>query len=165
MPKLPDVLDYNLKVVFCGTAAGDMSAQRKEYYANPTNKFWKTLKNIGLTPRQLNPSEFNSLIQHGIGLTDLAKEASGSDSSISSSEYSRYKFEEKIKKYKPKVIVFNGKKAAKVYLNRDFVPYGKQNLSIGESIMFILPSTSGAAGGSWDESYWHELAAFIKDLY
>ena len=165
MPKLPDVLDYNLKVVFCGTAAGNLSAQRKEYYANPTNKFWKTLKNIGLTPRQLNPSEFNSLIQHGIGLTDLAKEASGSDSSISSSEYSRHEFEVKIKKYKPKVIAFNGKKSAKIYFNRDFAPYGKQNHSIGESNIFILPSTSAAAAGYWNESYWHELAAFIKDLY
>jgi TDG/mug DNA glycosylase family protein len=164
MPKLPDILDYNLKVIFCGTAAGDLSAQRKEYYANPTNKFWRTLSNIGLTPRRLNPSEYNSLIKYGIGLTDLAKEVSGGDSSLSSTDYNRHEFEEKIAKYKPTIIAFNGKKAAKIYFNRDSVSYGKQNQNIAKSIVFILPSTSSAAGGFWNESYWQELAAFIKNL-
>lgn len=30
---LPDVLDYGLKIVFCGTAAGRISAAIQSYYA------------------------------------------------------------------------------------------------------------------------------------
>ena len=46
---LPDVLTYNLKIVFCGTAASKKSKLLKSYYAGPGNKFWKTLYEIKLT--------------------------------------------------------------------------------------------------------------------
>ena len=70
---LPDVLDSKLKVVFCGTAAGNRSASLQQYYVGQGNKFWNTLFQIGLTAKQLNPSEFNTLLSFGIGLTDLVK--------------------------------------------------------------------------------------------
>ena len=37
-----------LKLVVCGTAAGDRSAQLGQYYAGPGNKFWRTLASLGL---------------------------------------------------------------------------------------------------------------------
>ena len=43
---LPDILQPNLKVVFCGTAAGDASAKKRAYYAGPGNRFWKTLHEV-----------------------------------------------------------------------------------------------------------------------
>jgi hypothetical protein len=68
---LPDVLGPGLRVVFCGTAVGSASAKRGAYYAGPGNKFWPTLHAIGLTPRRLMPEEFRSVLDYGIGLTDL----------------------------------------------------------------------------------------------
>ena len=56
--KLPDVVLPGLKVVFCGTAAGTRSAQVGAYYAGRGNKFWRTLFQVGLTPRPLDPHEF-----------------------------------------------------------------------------------------------------------
>jgi TDG/mug DNA glycosylase family protein len=38
-PILPDVLMPGLKLVFCGTAAGTVSARRGQYYAHPQNRF------------------------------------------------------------------------------------------------------------------------------
>ena len=76
---LPDVPEPNLKIIFCGTAAGDTSASTGAYYTGPGNKFWKTLYTVGLTPQQLKPDDFRMLLQYGLGLTDLAKYASGSD--------------------------------------------------------------------------------------
>ena len=61
MPILPDLLPHNLKVVFCGTAAGTQSAQAGAYYAGRGNKFWRILHETGLTPRQLAPHEFPTL--------------------------------------------------------------------------------------------------------
>jgi double-stranded uracil-DNA glycosylase len=78
-PVLPDLLQPNLRIVFCGTAAGTMSARRGHYYAHPQNKFWPILHAIGLTPRRLDPSEFRLLAEWGIGLTDIAKHVSGMD--------------------------------------------------------------------------------------
>ncbi|GEO17500.1 hypothetical protein [Microvirga aerophila] len=37
--KLPEVLLPNLKIVFCGTAAGNRSAASGAYYAQPGNRF------------------------------------------------------------------------------------------------------------------------------
>ena len=76
---LPDVLGIGLKVVFCGTAAGDRSARLGQYYAGARNKFWATLYDIGLTPRRLEPDEYELVLAYGMGLTDLAKQRSGSD--------------------------------------------------------------------------------------
>ena len=81
-PVLPDVLRPGLKVVFCGTAAGTVSAARGWYYAHPQNKFWRALHAIGLTPRLLPPAEFAELPRYGVGLTDIAKHVSGMDKEL-----------------------------------------------------------------------------------
>jgi TDG/mug DNA glycosylase family protein len=59
---LPDMLARGLKVVFCGTAAGRVSAATQSYYAHPQNQFWRTLAAVGLTPRQLRPGEYRELL-------------------------------------------------------------------------------------------------------
>ena len=76
---LPDVLEPGLRIVFCGTAAGHVSARRGAYYAHPQNRFWPALHAIGLTPRRLKPEDYPELPQWGLGLTDLAKHVSGMD--------------------------------------------------------------------------------------
>jgi hypothetical protein len=88
-PVLPDLLQPNLRIVFCGTAAGTISAQRGHYYAHLQNKFWATLHAIGLTSRRLDPSEFRRLADWGIGLTDIAKHVSGKDWQLPSGSLGR----------------------------------------------------------------------------
>ena len=78
-PVLPDLLGPGLRIVFCGTAAGTVSAARGAYYAHPQNRFWSALYAAGLTPRLLQPEEFDQLPQWGLGLTDIAKHVSGMD--------------------------------------------------------------------------------------
>ena len=79
---LPDVLCPGLRVVFCGTAAGAVSAARGAYFAGPGNRFWSILAEIKLTPHQLKPDELRLLPTFGIGLTDIAKSVSGADSRL-----------------------------------------------------------------------------------
>jgi TDG/mug DNA glycosylase family protein len=43
LPVLPDLLRPGLRIVFCGTAAGTVSAARGVYYAHPQNRFWSAL--------------------------------------------------------------------------------------------------------------------------
>ena len=76
---LPDLLRPGLRLVFCGTAAGSVSAMRGHYYAHPQNRFWGILHEVGLTPRLLAPAEYPLLLDWGVGLTDLAKYVSGMD--------------------------------------------------------------------------------------
>jgi TDG/mug DNA glycosylase family protein len=82
-PVLPDILGPDLAVVFCGSAVGLRSAEVGAYYAGPGNKFWPTLAAIELTPRRLAPDEYATVLDYGIGLTDLTKTEFGADAALS----------------------------------------------------------------------------------
>ncbi len=158
---LPDVLKHGLDVVFCGTAVGDTSARVGAYYAGRGNKFWAVLARIKLTPRQLEPHEFRKLPQYGIGLTDLVKATSGTDKSLAESDFDVEAFRKKIEKFAPGAIAFNGKKAAEAFFGRS-VDYGRQTEKIRQTVIFVLPSTSGTASRYWDESHWRAMSRFVR---
>ncbi len=160
-PILPDVLQPGLKVVFCGTAASGQSASLRGYYAGPGNRFWSILHQIGLTPRLFQPGEYAAVIQYGIGLTNLAPYAVGVDSTLRPGDFDAAGLRTKIEKYAPGVLAFNGKRAAMETYGHG-VAYGQQAERIGGCLVWVLPSTSGAARGFWDEAQWQALAATLQ---
>lgn len=159
---LPDLLSNNLWVVFCGTAIGKISAQKGSYYADPGNKFWHVLYKVGLTPIELKSGNYKDLLKYGIGLTDLCKDKVIADKKIRREDCDIEGFERKILYYQPKIVCFNGKKAAKIYLNKKDVDYSFQKEKIGETFLFVTPSTSGAAARWWCENLWQALSDFVK---
>jgi len=106
-PRLPDLLAPGLKVVFCGTAAGTVSAAKREYYAGPGNRFWWILAETALTPRQLAPSEVAVLVDFGIGLTDVAKHQDGADFEIDFGDQGSTLMN-RLTPYAPDWLCFNG---------------------------------------------------------
>ena len=100
-PVLPDLLRPGLDLVICGMAAGARSAEIGTYYAHGSNKFWRVLEKTGLTPRRFAPGEFASLAEFGIGLTDLAKYASGADSGLGRGDLDVARFRDKILTMRP----------------------------------------------------------------
>ena len=159
---LPDVLAPGLRVIFCGTAAGSTSAAAGAYYANPGNSFWVTLHRIGLTPHVLRPDQFRTVLEHGIGLTDLVKVQAGTDDRIAFAGKDVAGLRARIEHYQPRALAFNGKRAAQEFFGSGR-PYGRQPEVIGATLVFVLPSTSGAARGYWDEAHWRELADVVLD--
>lgn len=153
---LPDVLAPNLRVVFCGTAAGHASARRAYYYAGRGNKFWPTLHITGLTPFELAPPEFPSLLEHGIGLTDLCKTHSGSDVEVGRARFDIKGLTTRIETNSPRVLAFNGVNAGRAVLG-SLDGYGPQTTSFAHVETWVLPSTSGAANKYWDLSWWQKL--------
>ena len=161
---LPDILETGLKIIFCGTAAGKRSAKKGAYYVGRGNKFWQTLYDVGLTPRLLQPEAFRTLPRYGIGLTDLAKYTSGMDSSLRQTDYAVPLFEEKILRLAPKLVCFNGKTAARQFFGVRRVEYGEHRERVGDTRLFVAPSTSGAANRYWDIAYWQRLADLTEHL-
>ena len=159
-PILPDMLAPGLRVVFCGTAAGKVSAQKRAYYAGPGNRFWPTLHEIRLTPRRLEPAEFPKVLEFGIGLTDVAKAVSGADSDLPPHGFDAESLRLKVTRFAPEALAFNGKRAANEFFGGS-ASYGRQSEMVGSTVVFVLPSTSGAARRYWDVSYWRKLAEFV----
>lgn len=159
---VPDVLEPGLDVVFCGTALSAVSYERRAYYAKPGNRFWPTLHAVGLTPRRLAPIEFPSVVDHGIGLTDVCKTAWGQDAELLDDDFEPDALREKIERFAPRYLAFTSKRAAREFLGRN-PEYGIQPETIGATKIFVLPSTSGLATRFWDESHWQELAVRLRD--
>ena len=159
---LTDLLQPGLRAVFCGTQAGTQSARRGAYYAGRGNRFWPTLHDAGLTPVRLAPEQYPMLLDYGIGLTDMAKKTSGADSLLRRDHVDRT-FGEKITRYAPRFLAFNGKRAASLALkvSGPMLSYGSQDRMIGRTELYILPSSSGAASGFWDARYWHEFSSRV----
>jgi double-stranded uracil-DNA glycosylase len=162
--KLPDQLQENLRLVFVGTAASTRSADVGHYYAHPGNRFWRTIHQVGLTPRLYEPREFTALLQLGIGFTDLCKSGAGMDHQALAFPVDIPAFREKIRCYQPKTVAFTSKRAASLFYGRPTkrVTLGRQPPSEGFPEIFVLASPSGAASGSWSVQAWQELADWIK---
>ena len=165
---MPDVLDdllqKSLQVVFCGTAAGTVSAKAGAYYAHKQNKFWKILHETGLTSELLQPHRYRDVLNHRIGLTDLVKTHFGMDHQLPRSqlgEMARTRLRASILKHRPTFLAFTSKTAGQEFLGgkRD---YGEQIELIAETRIWILPSTSGAANGAWRPEIWHRFADRVR---
>ncbi len=152
---MSELLVEGLKLVICGSA-GDVSADAGPF-AGAGNRLWGTLHAAGLTPRELQPSEWRSLPEFGIGLVELAEpDPSGRDRGVrfeGGKELRR-----KIREYAPGMLVFNGKQVAKDYLQMPTVAYGLLPHGIGTTKLFVCPSTKGGAKGSWDPRWWDVMA-------
>ncbi len=160
---LQDLLRAQLSLVLCGTAASTVSAAAGAYYANRQNKFWKILYETKLIPEPLQPYQYRELLRHGIGLTDLVKTHFGMDNQIPLSKLDdpRARLRESITTFHPNFLAFTSKTAGQKFFGgkRD---YGEQTERIGETRVWILPSTSGAANGSWRPEIWHRFADEVR---
>jgi len=163
MPVLPDLLVPGLDLIVVGTAAGRASAELRQYYAGRGNKFWRTLHEVGLTPIQLRPDQYAQLLDYRIGLTDVAKHASGMDRDLVASDFDAERLRAAIEAVSPQAVAFNGKKAASAFfgLPTEEIEHGRQATGIGPASLWVCSSTS-AANGRWSRESWEELANSVK---
>lgn len=162
---LPDLMPSGLRLVICGTAAGTASALAGAYYAGAGNKFWTILLRTGLIDEPLGPTDFRRLPAWGIGLTDVSKTRHGMDHELGAGAFDPARLWQAVGEAAPNVLAFNGKAAARAALGlsgRVELPFGPLAATPTDQVTWVLPSTSGAAGGSWDPAVWHTLAAAIS---
>jgi len=162
--RLPDQLRDNLRLVFVGTAASRRSAAVGCYYAHPGNRFWRTIYEVGLTPRLYEPREFRSLLDLGFGFTDLCKSGAGMDHQIADHPIDVAGFKSKIRRFRPGSIAFTSKKAASYFYGKPtkVITLGRQRSDENLPVIFVLSSPSGAASGSWTIEPWRELADWMR---
>jgi TDG/mug DNA glycosylase family protein len=145
---LPDYLAPGLRVVFCGTAAGEKSAERGHYYAGRGNEFWKLLFESHLTSSPLSPEMDSRVTEFEVGLTDLAKLVASSSDAKLRAHYDVEGFVRKIETFKPYWVAFHGKTAAKVVAralgHTGDVRLGYQAWYVADRPVFVLPSASGS---------------------
>jgi TDG/mug DNA glycosylase family protein len=163
---LPDRLKPGLTLVFCGTAAGRQSALQKLYYANPQNKFWRTLHDVGLTPRLFAPADYPLLLEMGIGLTDIAKHVYGMDHQLPADALGAdavAALKARILKARPAILAFTSLNGGRKVMGPRAVA-GEQTERLGGTRVWILPSPSPLAANHWDIQPWRDLAKAVRAL-
>ena len=149
-----------------GTAPSRISARARAYYANPENKFWRVLHEVGLTPRQLAPREYPTLPEYGIGLTDVAKRHSGVDAALPEEAWAPDELRAKLRHYRPAVVAFTSKRGASETLGLPTgkLPYGPQLLPLEGAEVWVLPSTSPLGHNHFQLGPWQALANRVLEL-
>jgi TDG/mug DNA glycosylase family protein len=162
-PAVPDILAPGLRCVFCGINPGRRSSEAGHHFANPRNDFWRLLTDSGLTPRQLEPPEQWSLLVLGYGLTNAAYRTTKGSGDLRRGDFagSAERLERLAAELQPGTIAFVGKAAYQGALGVSSCELGPQERTLGETRLFVLPSTSPAnAAVSYEERlrWFRELA-------
>ncbi|KAG0197815.1 hypothetical protein BGX28_008693 [Mortierella sp. GBA30] len=117
---LPDIIDYDLDVLFVGINPGVRSSERSHHFAGPTNHFWPCLSDSGLLPPgvRLGPDDDTKLpALCNMGLTNLVDRPSrmGTELSVAECRAAAPVLTAKIKKYRPRFVCFVSKQAWDMY--------------------------------------------------
>jgi TDG/mug DNA glycosylase family protein len=150
---VPDVLAPGLRVVFCGINPGHVSAAARAHFANPRNDFWRLLHAAGFTQRLLTPAEQFDLLDEGIGVTNAAARTTAGSGDLRKADFAgaAERLEALANDLRPEWIAFVGKEAYRGTFG-ERPDFGQQERRLGETHLFVLPSTSPAnAVVPWDE--------------
>jgi hypoxanthine-DNA glycosylase len=164
-PSLPKasfgaVTDTNTRVVIFGSLPGEISLERGQYYANPTNQFWRLVGAV--IERDVAALDYadrlQALLDAGVGLWDVVKTArrqGSSDSAIT--DHAAHLLPDCAKSL-PRVeaFAFNGGKATQI---------GRRQMAgTHDPALIDLPSSSAAyCAISFEQKLqkWIALRAFL----
>ena len=139
------MLARDLDVVFVGINPGLWSAVVGHHFARPGNRFWKALHLGGLTDRLLTPSEEASLLDEGIGVTNLVDRATATADELTRDELRRgaRSLPARLSAFEPRVVAILGIGAYRTAFERPRASLGRQPESIGRAPLWVLPNPSG----------------------
>ncbi len=140
---VPDVLGPDLDCVFCGINPGRVSAAAAAHFANPRNDFWRLLHDGGFTPRLYAPEEQFGLLELGLGLTNAAYRTTPGSGDLRRGDFDGARLAALAQELRPRAIAFVGKEAYRGAFG-ERPALGPQARSLGDTALYVLPSTSPA---------------------
>jgi TDG/mug DNA glycosylase family protein len=142
---IPDVIAPGLRVLFVGINPGLWSAATGRHFARPGNRFWPALHRGGFTPRQLHPSEQDSLPGYGLGITNMVERASARADELTAAELvaGAEILTAKVERYRPRWVAVVGVTAYRIGFARPKAAFGPQPELLGGARLWVLPNPSG----------------------
>ncbi|MEP6902088.1 MAG: G/U mismatch-specific DNA glycosylase [Actinomycetota bacterium] len=140
-----DLIDYNLKVLFCGINPGIWSGATGFHFAKPGNRFWKVLHLAGFTDRILHPSEEHELLENGYGITSFCKRTTARADELTPQEYIEggKLLVKKIAEFKPQTLAVLGIGAYRTAFQQPKAQLGWQPDKLSGANVWLLPNPSG----------------------
>ena len=169
MKTLPDFIEEPLEILSIGINPSLHGVQAGYPFAFERNRFWPALNASRLIDKELTPGVHAMHIlarRYGMGFTDIVKKPTRGIKDLCAADFAHWAptLLEKIDRFKPTILWFHGKIAAKEFLKRavrcDTVPqWGLQPFRICRAVCFVSPNPSPANAtfslehiiGSYDE--------------
>jgi TDG/mug DNA glycosylase family protein len=143
--RLPDLLAAGSKIWFVGVNPGLYSAAIGHHFGRPGNRFWPALASSGFTPRLLSPFEDASLLEYGLGLTNIAPRTTARAEELSREELRRgaQRLDAKVATLEPGVVAILGVMAYRHAFARPKAQLGLQPEALHGAPLWVLPNPSG----------------------
>ncbi|XP_033100399.1 uncharacterized protein LOC117103883 isoform X2 [Anneissia japonica] len=143
---LPDHLKLGLDIMIIGINPGLFAAYKGHHYAGPGNHFWKCLYLSGLIPEPMTAMDDYKLLDFGIGFTNIVERTSRGSADLTKKEIKEGAkiLLEKVKQFKPKIAVFNGKGIYEVFNGSKNFEVGRQPepMEGTDTVVYVMPSSS-----------------------
>ena len=142
-----------MTAVFCGINPGRFSAAANAHFANPRNDFWRLLHAAGFTPRLYDPSEQFELLRSGSAsrTPPTGRRPAPATSGAATSPARPSGWSGSRSSCSRGAIGFVGKEAYRGAFG-ERAELGAQERRLGETALWVLPSTSPAnAAVPWAE--------------
>lgn len=142
---VPDVIDYELRILFVGINPGLYSAAIGHHFGRPGNRFWPAMYSGGFTPRLFSPFEEHQLLRLGLGISNLVDRATAGASELGTGELrlGAQRLERKVRRYRPKCIALLGLTSYRIAFSSPKAVLGLQAETLGATAIWLLPNPSG----------------------
>jgi double-stranded uracil-DNA glycosylase len=180
---LPDYLRPGLRIVFVGINPSIYSVEQGHYFARSINRFWPALSQSTLSAPiraalgrdRLFPADDATLLDFGIGFTDVVKRPTRNVSELNAAEFrlGAAILLETLIAASPEVACFQGLTGYRPFIRhglgladtpRDL---GSQPHALGQSRIFVVPSPSPANAHFTpaDQTLWYDkLDEFCRSI-
>jgi TDG/mug DNA glycosylase family protein len=139
---LADLLRPGLRAVCIGINPSPASVAAGHYYQGRIGRrFWHRLQQVGVIEAAGTGREDDAAFLNGVGFTDIVKRPTPRAAAVSTTEFEhgRELLVEKLRRYRPPVLVFTFKKTATVLFGR-FKGHGhRPELEFGGAQVFVMP--------------------------
>jgi TDG/mug DNA glycosylase family protein len=142
---VPDVIAPGLRILFCGINPGLYTAAVGHHFARPGNRFWPALFAAGFTDRLLSPFDERELLKSGYGVTNVVMRTTATADQLTNEELRNggKRLAAKVRRYKPAYLAVLGVGAYRAAWNKPKAVIGRQEETIGETVVWVLPNPSG----------------------
>lgn len=131
--------------MFVGINPGLWSGAVGHHFARPGNRFWKALHLAGFTERILSPFEDASLLDRGLGVTNLVNRTTAGAAELSNDELREgaRRLGERLAALRPRLVAVLGIGAYRTGFGRPKASLGSQDERLGHASLWVLPNPSG----------------------
>ena len=148
----PTCSSPGLRIVFCGTAAGNVSAARGAYYAHPQNRFWSALHALRADAAEASAGGIFRIAAMGLRphRHRQARERHGSRTASGRRARPRGLRRARSEDHRRRARLARlHEPQRRAPLSRRAAGFGEQPERIGRTRLWVLPSPSPTAGWNW----------------